>query len=250
MAALLAVVFAAVLLWLRVYTNHGQKLELTSYVGQNFEEAASDAKKASFKLIVKDSIHKVGQPGGVILTQNPGAGNKVKENRKIYVDVTKYNPDEILLKNLSILYGRQYTAKVEELNSLEIKSNVKGYRYDIGESDHILEVWYDGRLVDGASGRKSNVKIKKGDTLNFVLSETKGAIVQIPDLVCQQFSTANFILDASQFDLGSVEQVGAITDVNTAYVIGQNPSYEDGRKINTGTLIEITIQQDQPESCK
>ena len=72
------------MLWLRIYTNHGQKLELPDYRNMSVEEARIDAQKKSFELIVNDSLFRVGTPGGIILNQNPEAGSKVKENRKVY----------------------------------------------------------------------------------------------------------------------------------------------------------------------
>jgi len=116
MALLLLVIFGVTLLWLKAYTNHGQKLELDDYVGVHYQKATKDSKKESFELIVKDSIHKVGQPGGLIIAQNPPGGSLVKENRKIYVDITKYNPDEIALESLSAMYGTQYNSKVRNFH--------------------------------------------------------------------------------------------------------------------------------------
>lgn len=249
MALLVIIVLGAVLFWLRLYTNHGQQLELRDYVGMAYKDAAKDADKQTFEMIVKDSIHKVGKPGGIILSQNPPGGSLVKENRKLYVDITKYTADEIALSGLSVMYGRQYSSKVLELEGLDIKSKVRGYEHDAGEPDHILEVWYNNRLIDGESGRKSGVKIKKGDTLEFVLSKTDGGEVQIPDLVCMQYNEVGFLMPYTKVSIGAVEQMGAITNKEKAYVIAQDPPFEKGRKIRMGEKIQITIQQEQPESC-
>jgi len=250
MALLLLLVFGGVLLWLRFYTNHGQKIEMKDYIGINYKEAAKDAKKHSFELIVKDSVHRVGKPGGLIIAQNPQGGSLVKENRKLYVDITKYNADEYDLTELSKMYGREYNNKVKELSYLNINTKIKGHRHDPGTPNHILEVWYDGRMIDGASGRKSGVKIKKGGTLEFVLSKIDGGAVPLPDLVCKQYGQVNFILSIHKLALGGIERAGAITERDKAYIIAQNPPFSEGSTINMGQTIEITIQQEQPESCK
>ena len=252
MLLLLVLVFGGVLLWLKFYTNHGQKLELENYIDQPYDKAANHAKKRSFEIIIKDSIHKVGIPGGVILSQNPPGGSFVKEDRQIYVDVTKYTADEIPLSNISELYGGQYAAKKTELTQLEIKSKVLGYKHDSGEPDHILEVYYKGRLIVGASGKKSGVKIAKGDTLGFYLSKLDGAEVDMPNLVCRQYSMLNFLLGEYGLKLESIEIAdgGAITNQNTAWVIAQDPPYRKNAKIRQGQAFRIMIQQDEPESCK
>lgn len=249
MALVIFVVFAGALLWLKFYTNHGQEMELEDYVGVQFEEAQEEAEKRSFELIVKDSVHKVGQPGGIILTQNPGAGRKVKENRKIYVEVTKYQADKIKLEDLSEMFGGEYNSKVKELAYMNINSKVRGYRHDSGEPGYILDVYYDGRLIEGASGRKSGVDIEKGGTLEFILSEIGGGEVEVPELVCMQYKTMSFMLGPRKLNLGSIERVGAITDQNTAYVIAQVPEFAQGAMMRMGESIGVTIQQEKPESC-
>jgi len=212
-------------MWLKMYTNHGQKLELRDYIGKDYEKAAKHADKHSFELIIKDSIHKVDQPGGRILSQNPSGGSLVKENRKIYVDVTKYVADEYDLEDLSQMYGGRYESKKNELSYLDIESNIKGYKQDPGEAGFILEVWYDGKMIVGENGIKKGTKIKKGGTLDFVLSKKDGGLVQIPELVCKKYSEAVFLLPYHRLDLGRVE-------------------------LAANTTIEITIQQEQPASCK
>jgi len=250
MSLLLLLVFGAVLTYLKVYTNHGQKLELENYIGQQYKKSAKHAEKKSFELIVKDSVHRVGVPGGQIISQNPSGGSFVKENRKIYVDVTKYVADEIKLENLSVMYGRNYESKKTELEYLDINSKIARYEHDPGDPGHILEVWYKGQMIIGASGKKSKVSIKKGDTLEFVVSKLDGGQVDLPDLLCREYGQLGFMLNILKVRLGSIERVGAITDLNKAYVIAQNPPYSEGKKIQMGQSIEITIQQEQPESCK
>ena len=250
MFLLVAIVLGGVLIWLKIYTNHGQKLELKDYIDQPYEKAAKNADKQSFELIVKDSIHKVGRPGGIILSQNPPAGALVKENRKIYVDVTKYSADKISLSNISTMYGRKYKAKENELSYLDISTSIRGYRQDPGEPDHILEVYYKGQLIEGASGQKRNIEIEKGATLEFVLSKIEGGHVDLPDLVCRQYRELNFLLPSYRLKLGGAVPEGAITDKNTAYVISQEPAHYEGAVINMGESIKVVIQQEQPESCK
>jgi len=250
MAALILLVFGVVLLWLKVYTNHGQKLELKNYIGKEYTRAAKHAEDQSFQLIVKDSIHKVGQPGGLIISQNPQGGALVKENRKIYVDVTKYKADEIALSSLSRMYGQNYDSKKKELSYLDINASIKGYKHDPGEPNHILQVWYEGRMIVGENGPKKGVNIKKGGTLEFVLSKIDGGQVSMPDLRCRQYGQLSFLLPQFRLKIGAIEPVGAITNRNEAYVIAQEPAYSEGKMIAMGESIRITIQQNQPESCK
>ena len=108
------IIMISLLLWLNIYTNHGQKLILPDYRNMHVEKAIIDAEKHKFKIIIDDSTHIVGKPGGIIIDQNPKSHSKVKENRKIYVTVTKYNPDKLNIEDLPSLYGRNYDSKKRE----------------------------------------------------------------------------------------------------------------------------------------
>lgn len=252
MLLFVALVFAAVLLWLRSYTNHGQKLELPQYEKQAFAEAQKDAEKKSFELIINDSIHIVGQPGGVIWNQNPRAGALVKENRKIYVDVTKYNADLIDLKSLGTLYGQQYDRISKMLSTRKIKTSIKGYTPDNGEPDHILEVYYKNKLVAGGRGaakQLKNIKIAKGDVLDFILSKRSGFKIAVPDVSCKTLSQAAAFLKFSKLNLGTITQKGAITDKDNAYVISQFPDPSSRDTVLTGTTFSLEIQQEKPVNC-
>ncbi|HMR88851.1 MAG TPA: PASTA domain-containing protein, partial [Saprospiraceae bacterium] len=71
---LFLIIFLAQLL-LKVYTNHGQKLELPKYIGKNIDDAKEAADDASFEIVVNDSIFIVGKEGGIITDQNPKPGS-------------------------------------------------------------------------------------------------------------------------------------------------------------------------------
>ena len=243
-------VLMLVLLWLRFYTNHGQKLELPDYVNQRIEDAKEDADSKTFKIIITDSIHKVGKPGGLIIDQNPAPGSMVKEQRPIYVNVTKYSPDQIKVSDLPVLYGSNYNQKQTELKYMDITASIKSERYDPGEPNHILEVWHNGKMIIGQRIVKKNVLIDKGGKLEFVISKREGGKDLIPDLVCQEFIAAEAKCLLSKFQIGSVREQGEITDRSTAFVISQSPRFDGSSTIRHNSEISVTISQSRPESCK
>jgi beta-lactam-binding protein with PASTA domain len=239
-----------VLMWLRFYTNHGQKLELPNYINQNFEEARKDAKSKTFDIIITDSIHKVGKEGGLIIDQNPIPGSMVKERRKIYVNITKYSPDKIKLGDLPILYGNDFDQKRTELKYLDITSKIKSEKYDPGEPNHILEVWYNDKLIIDNKPVNMNIEIDKGGTLEFVISKREGGKGLIPNLICQEFSAAETMVLLSKFQIGSVTESGEITDRNTAFVIAQSPISDGNSELSFNSDINVTIIQERPKSCQ
>ncbi len=250
MALVILVLFLILHFFLRAYTNHGQELTLPDFKDMHLVEAEELADEKTFQIIVNDSTHIVGQPGGMIINQNPKANATVKENRKVYVTVTKYVSDQIRLKSLPELYGRDYEQKRKELMLMKINSRIKGYAYDQGEPDHILEVYYKGQLVADIDGRKENVKIEKGGTLDFVLSEQKGLQIGIPDLRCESLAAAEFLLeDGAKLKLGAISEEGNVKDRETAYIIDQFPPYSPDGKIFIGESINVVISQEKPKDC-
>ncbi|MDA9774358.1 PASTA domain-containing protein, partial [Saprospiraceae bacterium] len=185
MIILLALLLLGLNIYLRLYTNHGQKLTLPDFNDMHINEAQKLAKEKSFELIVNDSTQIVGKPGGMIINQNPKGDSKVKENRKVYVTTTKYLADKIRLSSLPELYGRDFEQKMKELSHMKINARIKDYKFDAAEPDHILEVYYKGDLIVDSEGRAENVRIDKGGTLDFVLSKTSGLAISIPDLQCK-----------------------------------------------------------------
>lgn len=243
------VVFLLVLLWLRIYTNHGQKLDLPEFMGMNVEEASSLAEDKSFKIIVNDSVHMIGEPGGKIIDQNPKAHSKVKENRKVYVTTTKFIPDKMMVRSLPTLYGREYERKRKELSFMDINSEIKDYIYDPGEPNHILEVYYKGELIIDKVGRKEDVELEKGGTLEFVLSKSQGGEMGIPDIVCMDFQSATFLIENLRLRIGEVIASETITDRNSAFIIAQTPGFDPEGTIQIGDEINLTISQEKPVNC-
>lgn len=237
-------------MWLRFYTNHGQKLEMVNFVGQDLEEAIDFADDKSFELIVSDSTFVIGKKGGIILDQNPKPKSFVKENRKVYVTITKFDPDKIAVSDLPTLYGNDINQKLTELSFRGISGKIKSRKYDPGEPNHILEVYYKGKLIIDADNILSDLKINKGDELEFVVSDKESGEIIIPNLVCYAYQDVEFILSSNKLVLGEVTQKGTIDDINTAYVLAQEPSFDGVSKINMESKVNITIVKDKPGTCK
>lgn len=243
------VIFLVVLLWLRMYTNHGQKLVLPDFVEMSLADASKIAEEETFQIIVNDSVHHIGRPGGLVIDQNPKSGSKVKENRKIYVTTTKYIADQMKVSGLPTLYGRDYERKSKELSFMDFNSVVKDYVYDPGEPNHILEVYYKGKRIVSKEGRESEVEIEKGGTLEFILSKRYGGEMGIPNVVCMDYESAYFLIENLKLKVGKIEDSGNISNQSTAYVISQFPAYDPEGLIKIGDEIELKISQDKPENC-
>ncbi len=246
-----------VILWLlnsfflNFYTNHGQKLTIAKYEGIEVNKAKKHALAKGFEIQITDSIHLVGKPGGIIISQVPKPKSIVKRGHKIYVTTTRYQADIIMSSNLPDLYGKKLEHKIPELNnSFDLRANIIGYEYDSGPEGHILKVYYKNQLVLDAKSKNANIALFKGDTLHFIVSNKNGGDVEIPDLKCKTLAEVKFILSASDIDVGQIEESGEITDINNAYVISQYPEYSNSSKMKMGSKMNLTLQQAKPENCE
>ncbi|MEE9371551.1 MAG: hypothetical protein V3V00_00700, partial [Saprospiraceae bacterium] len=239
----LFLVIFSIFQWLKVYTHHGQRLLLENYSDRNIEEARIHAEKNLFQLIVNDSTHIVGKPGGIILNQNPKGGAFIKENRKIYVTITKYNPDMIQLKDLPRLYGENYEMKSRELNSRQLKTRIMSTKYDPIGSFTILEVWYNGEKIVDNRGKKKDIKIEKGAYLDLVVSQPDGGSHVIPQLVGKTLDAAYMIAQVYELQIGEVAESGDIKSENRgrAIVTEQYPTHDGISSLTTGEKINLVI---------
>jgi len=246
---LLYLVLFAVLFWLKSYTNHGQKIQLANYANMPFESAKSEAARQSFELIVNDSTHIVGRPGGIVLDQNPSPGSMVKEKRKVYVTTTKYNPDQIKVKDLPLLYGTDYDQAVADLKSRSLFAEIKAKKYDAGQPNHILEVWYKGNKIIDGDNIKQSISIEKGAILEFVISDRKGGLFLVPDLACKKLADAQSYMLYSKLSIGEIIEDGDIADPKNSWIVSQTPQSDGLRELPEGSKLHVTISATKPSKC-
>lgn len=229
---------------LRIYTRHGEKILIPDLNDKSIQSAQAIAAQSGFTLIVNDSIFRVDKPGGVIINQNPRASSFAKTGRTIYVTVTKFSADKLDIASLPSLYGKNFDLKKKILQEgYEINSVVVGHLYDPGEDGSILKVMYGTDTIIDSHGVRNNYQIPKGATLRFILSTHEGGKVSIPDLVCQSLESAQFIASSSGI------QLFIKGDIQTGYIVNQEPAFAPGQQIDKGEIITVTLSEERPANC-
>ncbi len=250
-AVLLSLILFFTFWWMRCYTKHGESLQVHDYTSMNLEDAIEKASSRSFEIVVNDSTYRRGMEPDIVLTQSPKPFSRVKENRKIYLTITKTDPEPVKLPDPR---GNDdfnnYSRKLDRLDLVaEIKS--RQFRSKL-EPNTILEVYYDGeKLYDE---KRTNLiaegfEIPKGSTIQFIVSERGGGTVPIPNLVCMKYTEAEFNIKGFDLSMGSVIPDATVTDQNSAYVWKQTPKYSSFSMLRIGSQIDIYITQNIPENC-
>ncbi|MCC7505978.1 MAG: PASTA domain-containing protein [Saprospiraceae bacterium] len=232
--------------WLKCYTNHGESVQVPSYVGMNLRDAARKARSRNFSVAISDSIYMAGKAPGEVLAQTPKAESLVKEGRTIYFTVAKNNPDIIKLPDLA--GGDDYDLYSRKLTRMGLKPRIAARVADPRlEPNTIVSVIYRGDTITDQIGR--GYKVEMGATLDFVVSEQVTLTVNIPDCVCQTYDAAKFLIQTSNLSVGSVIKDASVVDPNSAWVWRQTPAFNPNETMRVGEQIDLYLTQEKPAQC-
>ena len=233
--------------WMKCYTHHGESLQVHDYIGMSAEEAIEKAKSRTFNAIVADSVFVVGKPGNLVLEQNPAPFSRVKEDRKIYLTISKNEADLVTLPDL-VGGNDDYQQYLRRLKLMQVNGKIKARRFDSKlEPNTILEVFFNGEAITERLGDKFQVPM--GATIEFIVTERGSDRVQLPDLVCKRYEAVSFILDNYNLNVGSIIEDNTVTNRGTAYVWKQEPAYVVGRRLEIGSQVDIYLTQFLPDGC-
>lgn len=125
--------------YLPEFTRHGEEITVPALQGKSISEVNQILESNGLKLLIFDSAYVDGGKPHMIMSQNPGPGQKVKKGRKIYLSVTSLYPTLVEMPNLKnmTLKNAQLqltqaglklgdTINVDDRFTLILKQKVKG----------------------------------------------------------------------------------------------------------------------------
>ena len=174
---LLIVLSAVVLFLLKIYTNHGESIDVPNVVGLYELEAQQVIDKAGLEMEVIDSVYIRDQKPGVIVEQTPKQGLNVKSGRVIYLTINSNSKKEITIPNLIGVSERQATSTLSTLGFSISSINIVPSEY----SDVLLEIRYNNTVV------KAGDKLPDGAALTILVGRNDynvaGEMVAMPSLI-------------------------------------------------------------------
>ena len=181
-----ALLFLFLTWWLSCYTRHGDAVKVGNYVGQNIGQVEKDLKREGFRYVITDSTFLLEKKPGIVTKQTPKPNALVKENRTIYMTITKRNPDE---KKLPSLVGNDdYDVYKKKLDRLKIKSKIRRQVFSNKLEPGTIMHFYHGDEKITANTLKKGVKVPMGSMLEFVITTREGGRIQVPKVVCMTFN--------------------------------------------------------------
>jgi beta-lactam-binding protein with PASTA domain len=226
------------LIWLNIYTRHGQARSVPDFYGLTLDETAKLAKKNKLRYVVVDSVFTNLVPRGCIAEQNPKPGFKVKKTRRIVLTINAFSPEMVGVPNLVGLSKKQALAQII---SAGLEVGKLNYKPDLSV-DFVLDQLNNGKIVTQADS------LQKGSVIDLVLG--KGLSNQrtlIPNLIgLNLISARNTILSAS-LNLGTYNydiSIKSATDTIDALVFKQNPDYKEDASLQLGSAIYLWLTVD------
>lgn len=133
-----------VLKWLDSSTNHGEFVEVPDFSKMSVSDMRSSIEDSGLRYEVLDSAnYNPDYPRFSIIEQNPKAGNKVKENRKIYFTVNPSGYKKVTLPNIIQVTQRNATSM---LRAVGLDVQRVSYIEELGE-DMVYYVKYKGKNI-------------------------------------------------------------------------------------------------------
>lgn len=213
---------------IRIYARQGQEYELPDMVGHNVSELLAD-NPIELDVVVMDSIFRPGQEGGLILTQDPKGGTKVKKGRKLYITMTAYTPEDAVLPELVGLTVRQ---AVSELSAVGLQAGKLKFVED-PYKNNVIEQTCKGKTVYAGQ------QIERGSMIDLLvgLGDGSGRSV-VPFVLGRTSDRARRDILSASLNVGH-EHFGGVKNRSTAVVVRQDPDYTGVSKYTYGTSVEL-----------
>ena len=171
---IIIVLVFAMMKWLSVTTNHGEEITVPDLSKLSVEVAEEKLEALDLEYVLLDTTeYQKDYPKFSVVKQDPVAGSKVKEGRKIYIKVNSDSYRDIVMPDLIEQTLRQAEPT---LKALGLELGEKTYKPYLGK-DMVLEMRYKGKKL------KAGDKIPKASKIDLVLGDGKVGFEEEDDTV-------------------------------------------------------------------
>ena len=156
-----------VLLYLRLSTNHSQRIEVPDLSKLSLEEVDVKLSDIDLKWQLLDSTnYNPEYPKRSVIEQIPAAGSFVKEDRKIYLTLNRSNYPKLKVPNV---VGRTKRQAEPTLLSLGFRIGKITYIPYIAK-DEVMQIKHNGKVIEPGT------QLEKTSVIDLVLGDGKGSL--------------------------------------------------------------------------
>ena len=235
---LISLAFAGFVIWgifkfIDNYTLHGQTISVPSLGGLTIEETETILSEKKLRYTILDSIYIDEADKGVVLEQNPTTDDLVKENRTIYITVSKVTPPKVSMPNVAGEMSLRLA--IAKLESYGLKTKIK---YVPGYANSVIKQEFNGKEI------QPKEKLKKGSVILLTVgSGNSDEKVMVPFLKGLTKADAEHKLMAASLNIGfsDYENCMCLTENDTlnAKVYRQQPIRSEKIAINMGSSVDL-----------
>ncbi len=221
--------------YLPLKTNHGESITVPDLYGVQLNELNEYLIDRDLRFeVTPDSGYSAEFPPFTVLTQTPAAGQKVKENRKIYLSINALNPPNVKMPKL--VDGSLKNAQMV----------LESYGLILGEiiyephefQNAVLKQLYDGAEIE------QGTDLPKGSPINLVIGNGLGSAFPMPKIIEMNQEEAEFIIKGTGLRLGTVH-TRSVDDQAAGIVVEQYP--KTGESVRTGGRVDIWVVAQKSE---
>lgn len=216
------------LFFLRLYTFHGQSIEVPDFSGKTMDEVMEMRESRHYDFTIVDSIYDNSKTPGSVVSQLPLPGSHVKKGRTVYITIIAFTPEKTKLPNLVDFTYRQAEALLQT-HGLKVGKVEKVP--DVGQT--VIKAKYKGKVIPWGT------ELNKGEKIDLVIGKGKGGgEVYIPKLVGKTREKAHQLINEAGLNVGS-EIFADPDDTVKVRVVKQNPKFEKDKEISVGESIDL-----------
>jgi len=230
---LIAVILTIVLLWLSFkildfYTRHGDIYIVPDFKGKTLEQITEEGYGDYFVFQVIDSVYDDIKPRGSVFMQNPAAGSKVKQGRRMYFTIVASMPEMVIMPNLKNLSLRQALVTLD-LNGL--KTGKLEY-VDYFARNAVIDQMVNEEPVEPGT------ELRRGALVDLVVGRGDMKVyVSVPFIIGKTKKEALHDLHYASLNLGN--EIYLDDDKEDVRVYRTEPPYFTNDKIDLGTSVKV-----------
>lgn len=148
--------------WLTFTTDHGHEITVPDLRKLSEQEVEEKLDELNLEYVLLDTVdYNPGFPKFTVVEQDPTAGSKVKEGRKIYI---KINSGTYVMVKMPNLIEKTYRQAVPTLKALGLQEGSIIYKPYLGK-DMVLEMQLNGKKL------KPGDQVLKSSKIDLVLGD-------------------------------------------------------------------------------
>lgn len=236
-AFVLAVVLSVSLL-LSLITQHNKEIRVPDFTNLTYSEAKHLASRSNVKIVINDSLYVRRLKPGVVCSQTPEAGAKVKKGRKIRLTTNTIVPKQVSMPSLVGFSMRQARAEIVR-NGLVLGNLI--YVSDIA-TNNVLRQQLNGRDV------LPGEKITSGSAINLVVGLSNNeSKTFVPNVIGKTYQRAIDNVQDNSLNLGKLSfdaSVENYADSVVAVVYSQKPEADSNNSVRMGSEVTLYLTAD------